>query len=118
MRSMALIEHLLQQRGSNVLVAVVPLLAGSVANGMAPLPKSVAEASDRKHARGKHSTQPAQGDRQRDDMDLGRVHALGTAARVLRLTRSAQVHRPIPVLLPHKSLCHLLVSTNGTLLCA
>lgn len=84
---MALISHLLQQRGRNVLIAVVTLLPADTT----ALKALSGKAADRKHSRGQHGSQSDA--KQRDDVDLGRLHTLGTAARVLQLTRSAQVRK-------------------------
>jgi hypothetical protein len=66
---MSLISHLLRQQGSNVMIAVVPQLSAPNQQRHSPQP-------DRKQA---------------EVADSSRLHALGTAARVLRLTHSAQV---------------------------
>jgi hypothetical protein len=83
--SMALIAHLLQQRGSNVLVAVVPQSpAPSGQASQAQLSPQKGSATLQHHDRQTGHT-PAEA------ADFSRLHALGTAARVLRLSRSAQV---------------------------
>lgn len=83
--SMALIAHLLQQRGSNVLIAVVP---------QSPAPPGQASQAQQSPQKGS-ATQPHHdqqaGHSPAEVADFGRLHALGTAARVLRLSRSAQV---------------------------
>ena len=94
---MALIQHLLQQRGSNVLVAVVPLVAPAAPLSHKALPAPSGKASDRALDRkqSRPQQQAVQPGVQSDDVDLARMHELGTAARVLQLIASAQVRRVV-----------------------
>jgi hypothetical protein len=82
---MALITHLLQQQGSNVLLAVVPQSSAQSGQSLPALP-SPRKRSATRQQHGRHSDHT-----QAEVADFSRLHALGTAARVLRLTRSTQV---------------------------
>ena len=82
---MALISHLLQQRGSNVLIAVVPQSPAPSGQPLQPQQSPQKGSATQTHHDRQTGQNPA------GVADFGRLHTLGTAARVLRLSRSAQV---------------------------